>query len=746
MEQPYYNQVLELIKTSKNGVKFIEIKKFLNKNKFNITPKELDNFLRSLINEGKIYYNFKKELYFEKDLDVYIGEFKETRHSYSFVEVSPETDNVNKSGNALNNKELVSFFCPDKFSMNALNGDIVKFKLLSSLDKNGQEKTVAKVIRILKRNGSNILGEIQLDDFDIPTFIPIDFINQKHTYSITNDVKLTEGNFVVAKFIDYKNFTILIEIIEILFDNFTPEYDNILTLKKYNKDLDFSNEIKELNINTFLKTFKPDKISDSNRVDLTNELIYTIDGISSKDLDDAVSVFENPDSYTLKVHIADVSYYVKENSLLDIEARKRANSIYLIDYVSPMLPKFLSNELCSLNPGEVKNVFTAEMIIDKITGEIKNSKFYKAKIISKYRLTYEEVDKFFENSLSFDKPLEDSLILAQKISLLLRKQKISLGMIDFVLPEIKIDIDELGNPIKIYDKYQTNSEKIIEDLMVAANESVAKYLTTKSISAIFRVHPKPNLEKLEELRIFAKTIYREDQFPNANDWTNITSFINTPSNLITSKILSKYIHSIEDLENNTFLKVNLIQTMEKARYEINNSGHYALGLEYYLHFTSPIRRYADLIVHRMLANSIFSSKPDHTIFQTDSDFKTLNLIAENISELEKETMQIERSLKDIKKARYLKKLMETTSTFDGKIVNILSFGFFVDVNEQFLGLVRYKNFTDEVEPTENKLKIHNKTKKTFLNLFDKVKVNILEINLIHGTIDMELIDESNSKE
>ncbi len=726
-------KIIKIIQ-NKKGITFKEIKnelKFYKRDDLRM----LDKTLRELGRENKIYYSSKKETYHIKDEEVYIGEFHETRHSYSFIEIEGEKDE----------KEL-SFFCPQKFSMNALNGDTVKFKVFDSMNRDGEVKKVAKVLRIMKRNGSNIMGEIKLDDSNKFTFLPIDFINQKHKYHILNPENLKVGNFVNAKFIDYQNHVVEIKITEVIFPEFKAQYDHIFTLRKYNKGINFPKEIETLTKEDFLANLVIDPNIDKNRVDLTSELVYTIDGASSKDLDDAVSISSDEKYYTLKVHIADVSYYVTRGSILDKEAKNRANSIYLIDFVRPMLPKFLSNDLCSLNPNEVKNTMTAEIKIDKKTGDQVSASFYKSKILSKHRLTYEDVDRFYENDFSFsDKDLEASLLLAKEISELLRKRKINLGMIDFVLPEIKIDIDENKEPIKIYDKYQTESEKVIEDLMVAANEEVAKYLTSKNILAVYRIHPKPNLEKLEELRFFAKTVYRPELFKNPDDWNNILEFTNTPSDQVTSKQLSKYISSIEELENNTFLKVNLIQTMEKARYEIDNSGHYALGLTHYLHFTSPIRRYADLEVHRLLTESIMSTSKTKTIKQSEQQIKNLSEISEHISEVEKESVQIERSLKDIKKARFLKDHMNSGQKFKGKIVNILSFGFFVDVDQKFQGLVRYEVLGEDFVPSEDKLKVFNQKNKTTLNLYDEVEVNILDINLLQGTIDMDFIkDESNS--
>ncbi len=724
-------EILKIIREEK-GATFKTIK-----NSLELYKKEdlrsLDRFLRSLAKENLIYFNAKREQYFLKDEEVYIGEFHETRHSYSFIEIE-------------NDEEELSFFCPQKFSMNALNGDTVKFKVFDSVNRDGEVKKVAKVLRIMKRNGSNIMGEIKLNDKGELSFIPIDFINQKHNYQIINKENLKIGNFVNAKFVDYKNYIIEIKITEVIFPEFKALYDHIFTLRKYNKEINFPQEIENLTKEDFLSTLKIEEQLDEKRIDLTDELIYTIDGESSKDLDDAISVSEDNEFYTLKVHIADVSYYVQRGSILDKEAKNRANSIYLIDFVRPMLPKFLSNDLCSLNPNEIKNTMTAEIKINKLSGDQVSAKFYKSKILSKHRLTYENVDKFYGGTFSFgDVELEKSLLLAKDLAEVLRQRKIDLGMIDFVLPEIKVDIDEEKEPIKIYDKYQTESEKVIEDLMVAANEEVAKYLTNKHILSIYRIHPKPNLEKLEELRMFAKTVFKPELFKNPTDWQNILAFTNTPADLITSKQLSKYISSIEELDNNVFLKVNLIQTMEKARYEIQNSGHYALGLTHYLHFTSPIRRYADLEVHRLLTESIMSTDKNKLIHQPENQINYLKATAEHISEVEKESIQIERSLKDIKKARFLKKHMNDGQVFEGKVVNILSFGFFVDVDQKFQGLVRYELLGEEVEPTENKLKLIDKKNKKTINLYDYVKVKILDINLLHGTIDMELIrDENNS--
>lgn len=711
-------EIIELI--TKKPSSFKEIRDALGIRDYN-QSKNLNSLLSTLVKEQKIYYRYKEEKYYLKDSNFYLGEFIETRHAYSFIKVENNET-----------KEEISYFNPKRFSLNALDGDIVRFKLISSTNSKGEESQIAKVLRIVKRNGRSTLGEVFFDNkLNFWTLKTVEQF-QKHTYKIINPKGLDEGNFVSVKFDDYIEGIIYVKVEEKIAKKFNALIDHRYVMKRYSKEIEFPNDVKELDIEKITNNLK----ERTNRIDLSNELTYTIDGIKSKDLDDAVSIKEKENSFILMVHIADVSYFVPKGSILDLEAKKRSNSIYLIDFVNPMLPRILSNDLCSLNPNVQKKTMTVEMEISKVDGKLLNYKIFPSTIVSNHRLVYEEVDKFLKGDTSIfeDKNLQDSLYMIKKLAKILRAKKINSGMIDFELPETIIKIDENKEPISITSKYQTESEKIIEDLMVVTNETVALFLEKNKAYSIFRIHEQPDQEKLDALKLFSKTVYSEDNFKDPKDYQKILEFINNNEN-ITSKDLANYIKVIDTLENHIFLKVNLIQTMEKARYEVQNKGHYALGLNHYLHFTSPIRRYPDLVVHRII-NQILENK--NNFKQSEEEIEELRTISMKASEIEKETMQIERSLMDIKKARFLKKLKEKQSIFAGRIVNILSFGFFVDIDNTFQGLVRYG---DDFEASENKLEITNKKTNKKYRLYDKVTVSIQDIVVSQGMIDMKVIED-----
>ncbi len=719
------DRILKIIKQNNNGITFHLIKDNLYEGQ-NLNLREINSYLTELINDKEIFYRSRTNTYHLKDKSFLVGTFSETRHAYSFIEV--DLDDGTKE----------SYFCPAKFASNALDGDTVKFKLLPSKNRDGEDSFIAKVVRIIKRNGNNILGVVTPEEGGF--FLKTMELFQKHKYKIINPQDYKDNNFVVAKFVDYKNDVILVKVEELLSETFSASIDHLYVLKKFSKKITFPDQIKALKASDFVK----DEV-ETDRKDLRDELIYTIDGKTSKDLDDAVSLSKDQQFYYLKVHIADVSHYVREDDLIDQVASERTTSIYLIDYVLPMLPEILSNDLCSLNPNTEKLAMTIEMKINE-NGEIVASKMYKSTIISKYRLFYEEVDAFLagDDSVYADETLKDNLKLANELSQILHLRKIGLGMIDFVLPEIKVEIDENKEPVRIYNKFQTKSERIIEDLMVAANETVAKYLIDRELNALFRIHLKPLEEKLEALRLFSKTIYRPQDFKSQDDYNKILGFVNKHASELTSKDLAEYISIVSELPNHIFLKVNLIQTMEKARYEIDNMGHYALGLQNYLHFTSPIRRYPDLIVHREIKK--FLKNKDYK--QDEAHIKYLEKMASLSSEREKEAVQIERGLTDIKRARFLVKLQQEQeqSYFVGRVVNILSFGFFIDVDNQFQGLIRYQSMEDdEYSNDEQSLKVVGKNNKKIIRLFDEIKISIKDVNIAMGTIDMELYNESDSK-
>lgn len=692
-------KILSLIK-SHGPLSFNEIKKDLNVK----SARSLDNWLRELIFQNKIFYKKSLKKYFFKNGEIVIGTFKDTRQTFGFVE--------------LENGQ--SIFIPEKFTQNSLNGDSVKALLFPLREGDDSQKRSGKILQILKRSGNNILGKIYIENKKV-MFLPNESFS-KYEYKLKElPFKVNNDDVIVAKFVDFREKIIYLKPIEILGNIRDAKIDHLIVTKQYNLNSNFSHNVKEE------ATKINENISIDNRKVILNSLIVTIDGKTSKDLDDAIQVLKLKNgNYKLLVHIADVAHYVKENSEIDKEAFERGTSIYLIDKVIPMLPKILSNNLASLNPDTKKYVLSVEMEIN-LKGDVINYDVYESVISSKYQLTYEEVDQLFLDkikTLRNDNELTDMLLNANELAKIIRSKKMQEGMIDFIMPEIKIELNNEGEPISIFSKKQTISEKMIEDLMVITNQTVAKLFKKNKQLGIFRVHPMPKFDNLEKFVELAKTF---------------SEFLNKRPQIIKSNDLALFIEKINNKPYESILKKYLIQSMEKAIYSTSNDGHYALGLDDYLHFTSPIRRYPDLIIHRILKKFYFKSN------KTNIEIRDDYLIdaAKSLSRKEKEAMVVERKLEDIKKVRFIEK--KVGNSFEGIISAVTSFGFFVDLEYQIQGLIRIEDLKDdEYYYNDAKFSIIGKTRKKIFKLGNKTKVKIIGVDILKGIVNLSLISENNS--
>ena len=502
------------------------------------------------------------------------------------------------------------------------------------------------------------------------------------------------------------------KIIEILDNENEIEVDLLGIVKEYNLLYEFPqfvlDEVKKI----------PQEISKKDltkRIDLRDKYIFTIDGEDAKDLDDAVCVDKLKNgNYILGVHIADVSYYVKENSKLDLEAILRGTSIYMFDRVIPMLPKKLSNGICSLNAGEDRFTISVEMEITP-EGKIISSDIFKSVINVTERMSYSDVNKILDNSDSkitkkYQKYIKYFKIMEQ-LAKILQNKRIDQGYLNLNIPESKIILDKNGKVIDVKKYENSFSNEIIEQFMLIANEVVAEKFYWLDAPFIYRVHEMPDIEKIKELNKFLFSFgykikgNKEIIYPNA---------------------FSDIIEKIKGKPEEKIISTLILRTLKIARYESENKGHFGISSKYYCHFTSPIRRYPDLFVHRIISKYI---EEGYNISQEDKErYKELaKKYAETSSEKEKIAQKAERDSEDIKKAEFMED--KVGEIYNGIISNVTSFGIFIELENTIEGLIRFENLGNEyyIYDDEHKILIGESTKQIF-KIGDNIKVQVIEAN------------------
>ncbi|MCU4706573.1 ribonuclease R [Mycoplasma sp. CSL7503-lung] len=682
---------------------------------FRILPKDnhkLTKILSQLQKEYKIFKNNNDEYYAPILVDIIEGVLNvNNKGQFGFVDY-----NIDEVKNTKDSVYIRNF----NFN-SALHNDKVKVKVFKNPKDDKSDLTSGVVVEIIERGNDEIVGFIKLKN-NTNYFVPVEAKMKTLTWTIIpNLIPIKLNDLVVAKILKYDSKNVLIEITKVI----TNEADPMVYVKSYLEQIKAPNSFPEIldnEIDNIPETIESEDLS--RRVDLTDKMIVTIDGDETKDFDDAIYVkkLENG-NYFLGVYIADVSHYVKEGTEIDSEALKRGTSIYLVDRVIPMLPFGLSNGICSLNPNEKRFVIACEMEIDKYGNNVKVD-IFEGIIESKFRLTYKQVDKFFnENKLVFtQEPKNDvdklKLMLndAKELSLVLHDFKIKQGYVDFEIVEPKIKLDNEGRVSHILINERGFSEVLIEDFMVRANETVAKYLYDNKLPVLYRIHELPDQEKITNLKNTLEAIGIKSENLNFNK--------------LSPKSFSKIVEKIKEHRNDDFIKLMFLRTMQKAIYSPENIGHFGLASEYYCHFTSPIRRYPDLVIHRVIRNFLIDKKED----KIDEYRSKIISYGDLNTKSEQKAVQIERNVNDLKFAEFLKN--QIGKKYKVQILSILNFGFFVEFDFKASGLVHKTSLIDdlyEANDTLTKL-IGTKTKKTF-TIGDYVEVVILGVDLVEGKVD-----------
>lgn len=647
-----------------------------------------------------------------KNGDFVKGKFIYNERGFGFV----ETDDDDKD-----------IFIPPNMTFGSMTGDIVRVKITTPAEEN--HRAEGTIVDIIERKTKVLIGTFQKSKnygFVVPDEKAMGtdiFISKKLRHKAKN------GDKVVVSIKKYPegNMSAEGEIIEVLGKSSDTNVDLISVIKAHDYKLVFPKEVnKEANS-------LPQVVRDiDGRVDLRDKEIFTIDGDDTKDIDDAVSLYMDGENYILGVHIADVSTYVKSGTALDKEARKRGTSVYLIDTVIPMLPRELSNGICSLNPNEDRYALSVEMKISK-SGEVLESKIFKSVIKSKIQMTYNKVYDILVNNIVAEgyEPHVETLKLMEKLALILVDKKSKMGAIDFDMPEAKIILDENDAVVDIKLREITIANKLIEEFMILANEVVAETFNKKELPFIYRIHEKPEVDRIEKLNTMLKNL----------GYPEIDLNVCTKKGKVNGNNLALQLKNVMNLakgnENEKLVSLLVLRTMQLAKYSNENIGHFGLASEYYCHFTSPIRRYPDLFIHRVISSYLANELDSKMI----SKYKKQAIkYAETSSEMEQEEEEAERDLYEIKKCEFMQK--HVGEIYDGSISGVTSFGIFVELENTVEGLIRLENMKDDYYVyDENCMRLIGKRTNKIFKLGDKVKVKVVSANKLLRRIDFELIDD-----
>ena len=629
------------------------------------------------------------------------GKFIANKKGYGFVEFDKEEEDI---------------YIPKESVLNAIDGDIVVIEVAKV---NKGEKPYGRIFKVIKRNKDYLVGEIVIENDKYYVLPDNDIYKFKVLIPKEETNSLVEGMKVLAKISNNKNSNIYMGSLEKvighkddpLIDVLAVAYDNGFYLED---SIEVKKQLEQI----------PSIVTEEeivNRKDLREEEIFTIDGSDTKDIDDAISIKkEENGNYILGVHIADVTYYFKENSPLDNSAYDKATSVYLTNYVLPMLPHQLSNGICSLNEGVDRLTITCEVKFDN-NANIIDYDIYESVINSKKKMTYESVNRLLEENI-VDKGYEDyvsSLKLMHELSSKIRKNKVKRGYIEFLSDEIKIIVDEYGIPIDIHQKEQKTGEKLIEDFMIVANEAVATRIKDMGLPSIYRIHEKPKIEKIKEFLGYVTSL----GYKLTGDFSKLEP-----------KDIQNMLEQLKDKKEFPILSDMLLRCMQKAIYSNENIGHFGLASPCYTHFTSPIRRYPDEIVHRLLRKYLF--KHDYLNESMDNLESKIAMQAEHSSIMERKAVECEREVNDMKMAEYMES--HIGEEFDGTIVGVKNFGMFVKLTNLVEGAVSIRDLGNYFTYDEKGHTLRGGNK--IYKLGDSVRIRVKAASKDARRIDFEIVN------
>lgn len=667
---------------------------------------ELQEVLDALIAEGKIEVS-KKGKYTKAEGNYITGTFTSHQRGYGFVTIEGEEEDI---------------FIPAEDTGGAFHKDVVQITVSSAVTGRRRE---GKVVKILSHGITQVVGTYE-NSKNFGFVVPDDpKINKDIFVPRERSKGAVSGHKVVVEITDYgkKDRKPEGKVVEILGHINDPGTDIISLVRAFALPVEFPTKV----LNQAERVAKEVSTADmAGRMDIRDLLTVTIDGEDAKDLDDAITLSKEGDIYKLGVHIADVTNYVQEYSALDEEAKERGTSVYLVDRVIPMLPHTLSNGICSLNQGEDRLALSCMMDIDA-KGRVVGHKIAETVVCVDRRMSYTAVKKILEDK--DEKTIEEyqdfvpMFELMKELAAILRKKRMQRGSIDFDFPETKILLDDKGHPVEIKPYERNVATKIIEDFMLIANETVAEDFFWQQVPFVYRTHDNPDNEKIHKLATFIN---------------NFGYSIHIGQDEVHPKELQKLLQKIEGSTEEPLISRLTLRSMKQAKYSTISSGHFGLATNYYCHFTSPIRRYPDLQIHRIIKECLRGKMNDKRISHYD---KILPEVAKHASDMERRADEAERETEKMKKVEYMS--AHIGEEFEGVISGVTAWGFYVELPDTIEGLVHVTSLKDDYyDYFESTYELVGQITNHRYKLGQKVRVVVTATDALLRTIDFELADET----
>ena len=689
--------ILKILKEEGKSLSVFEIEEKLGSDNL----EELLKVLRELEIETLIYHTNKDKYMLFSDSHLLKGILHSNKKGFGFVDV----DNSD-----------VDIYIPKENINGAIHGDLVVVELVN---KKSLDKVEGRIVKVLKHESNTYVGEINFKNNIGYVTLDEDKVNLEVVVAKENSLNAVDGHKVVVeivKRISHKKAEG--KVVKIIGHKNDPGVDILSIVYKYDINTSFPEDVEEE-----VKSL-PMEVTDADlkgRRDLRGEKIFTIDGDDTKDIDDAISIEKSGDTYTLGVHIADVSYYVKEGSPLDKEAMDRGTSVYLVDRVIPMLPHELSNGICSLNPGVDRLAISCVMKYDS-EGKMLDYDIFPSVIRSRKQMTYKNVNSILEKNIvpeGYEEFVGDLKTMSEFASIL-RKMKVRRGYLDFDVDEAKILVDEKCVPYEITKRERGTGEKLIEDFMIAANECVATHIYNMDLPFIYRIHESPKEEKMRDFLSFVSNLGYQ-----------VTGDLKGNKSIAVQKLLK----FVKDKKEGPILTSLLLRCMQKAVYSPTNLGHFGLGSSCYTHFTSPIRRYPDTTVHRLLRTYLFNNDlSSHTINHYE---EKLIFVADHSSAMERASVDCEREVEDMKMAEYMES--HIGEEFEGTISSVMSFGMFVELDNLVEGLVPVRLMNDYFVFDEERMTLVGEKSHIKYTIGERVLIKVVDASKEAKTIDFEIV-------